>query len=261
MFSQTHAPVFAPSATAPAQKQIRLVRSLSALLTEDAILTSGAYLSFVAYCTNLLPYWAFQALIVIYVVRVFNLRHERAHLPFNSLSFAQRMVSELLEVFHTPYQEPFSEKRKKHLAHHQAHNGRTTAENAHAHLESTLWKALLSSLFYHELMLVLDLRTSGVSRERLRGLLVSSAIISLTVALAGPAHFLAFFVAFRLASFATWFTFSYVLHIESFYAQEAGDRLPLFVRRAMERVLGSGSVTAIFYHRFHHRRPNHYYQF
>lgn len=247
------------------QKNIRGIRSINSLMGEDAVLTAGIYGVFIAYCMERLPFLALQALMIIYVIRVFNLRHERSHLPLKNLPTWKARISELLEVYHTPYQEPFSEKRRKHIHHHRAHAGHSAkamAENAHGYLDSSLVGGFLSAIFYHELMCVLDLaRERGLSPERIRSLIVASGMIGLTILLAGPENFLAFFLAYRLSSFIAWFSFSYLLHTDSLYATELGHRLPHGFKRGFEQVFGQGSVTAIFHHQFHHRRPAQFYKF
>lgn len=238
---------------------------MNALLGEDAILTAGVYGAFFAYCQGWMPFLPFQALMLLYVIRVFNLRHERAHLPLKNLPAWKARLSEWLEVYHTPYQEPFSEKRRKHILHHQAHAGPGAKEvpnNAHGYLDSSLFSGILSAVFYHELMFALDLaRDRKLSPERARSLLTATAMIALTIHFAGWENFLAFFLAYRVSSFVAWFSFSYLLHVEPLYSNEIGPRLPQGFKRGFEKVLGQGSVTAIFYHQFHHRRPTQFYKF
>lgn len=246
--------------------KIRNIRSVQSLLTEDFLLTAGAYLAFAAYSAGAISYAGLFALVLLYVIRVFNLRHERAHLPYNNLSPMLKRASAWLEVYHTPWQEPFAEKRRKHLLHHQGHSGKNTPAsvigNDHHHLEASFVHALFSSAFYHELMFFLDLRRERrISAERMQSFVISSLAIGITIAIGGWQNFLAFFVAFRVASLVTWFTFSYVLHIDELYQEEVGAHMPPALKQGIEYVLGQGSVTAIFYHQFHHRRPNQFYTF
>lgn len=247
------------------KEQLRGIRSLDSLLKEDAILTIGIYGVLILYCLKIIPFWGLQALMLIYVIRVFNLRHERAHLPSHTESKWTNRFSEWLEVYHTPYQEPFSEKRNKHMLHHRAHTGHTLREvqnNAHGLLDSSLVRALLSSIFYHEVMFILDIRRDHkISKERINSLFISTSMIALTIWLIGISNFMAFFLSYRLSSFVAWFSFSYILHIKSLYVADLGHRLPLVFKRGFELILGQGSVTAIFHHQFHHKRPSQFYKF
>ena len=235
---------------------VRGLRSLRNLNIEDTILTVAIYGVFALYAAHMLSYGTMQGLMILYVIRVFNLRHEKAHLPASRFS-------NVFEVFHTPYQEPFAEKRRKHLAHHRAHlRQREVVDNPHERLEDGFVKSLLSAALYHEIMFYLDVRRDRkISRERLISISRTTLLIALTIILAGAENFLAFFVAYRVASLIAWFSFSYLLHTRFFYETELGPRLPRTFKWAFEKVLGSGSVTAIFHHHFHHRRPNQFYRF
>ncbi len=245
--------------------ELRNIRSQKSLVSEDITLTAAAYLIFALFCLKLISFFFLQVALIVYVLRVFNLRHERAHLPPKSRSSKLSSLFDFIEMYHTPYQEPFLEKRRKHLVHHLAHLGRnkySTLENPHRLIESSFFGALFSSLFYHEVMLATDLvRERRLSHTRVVSFVVSTLMIAATITLSGFQNFFAFFIAYRISSCIAWFSFSYVLHLDDLYKIEAGSFLPKKMKTAIEYVFGSGFVTAVFYHRFHHERPNQFIKF
>ena len=245
-------------------ERTRGTRRVTDLLLEDASFTLFAYVLLALYAREMISFLWLQAALVVYVIRVFNLRHERAHLPLRAERPWLYAVSNLLEVYHLPIQEPFSEKRTKHLMHHKAHSSAKAigaAENPHALLDTSFWQAFFVSAFYHEVMFAMDLAAGRITKQRIEMIAVSTAAIALTVWLVGWKAFLLFVLAYRVASFIAWFTFSYVLHTKPFYEKEIGPLLPRPFKKVTEWVLGSGTVTAIFYHRHHHTRPSVYFRF
>ena len=245
-------------------ERTRGTRHVTSLLLEDALFTVFAYVLLALYAKELISFFWMQAALIVYVIRVFNLRHERAHLPLRAERPWLFAVSNLLEVYHLPIQEPFSEKRMKHLMHHKAHSSAKdigVAENPHALLDTRFLEAFFVSAFYHEVMFVMDLRAGRFTKLRAAMIAVATLAIALTVSLVGWKAFLLFVLAYRVASFIAWFTFSYVLHTGPFYEKEIGPLLPGSFKKVTEWILGSGTVTAIFYHRHHHTRPSIYFRF
>lgn len=246
-------------------ENFRSIRSMRSLLVEDVVYSVLVYVVLFLFSQNFVSYALMQALLIILVTRIFNIRHERTHLPLHTKNFGLFAISNLIEIFHTPWQEPFSEQRKKHILHHQDHSGKerlTLLENPHAAMEKGFVSSFLSATFYHEVMLTLDLvRDRKLSHFRVGMVLFTSFVIALTIFLVGWKSFLLFVLAYRIATMIAWFTFSYLLHLDGLYQKELGPSLPLWLRRFLEYAIGSGSVTAIFYHRYHHRRPTSYHRF
>ncbi len=198
----------------------------------------------------------------VLTVRLFNVRHERAHAAVEDRGFVSKLIS-FFSYYHTPYQEPFSAKRAKHLAHHFAHTrpdsrmAASSKTNPHRLFETNpWWRAALATLFYEEVMAYWELRAGTIwTRERLATLIISSAVLMASYLVLGWQMTLTYALIYRVGAALAWFSFSYVLHLPRLYGTHALSWLRPLHKRIFDFVLGSGASTGVIFHRFHHDRP------
>ena len=243
-------------------ENFRTIRSWNSLITEEIVLVLLAYGVFAAYAAEWISFWVMQSLMMVYMFRIFTLRHERSHSGI--LTTRKALLLNLLDFHHSPFQEPVNGGMSKHLDHHRAHLATrkfSLTENPHGYLDHSFFISLLSAIFYEEFMFILDARREGgLSHERRIQLVVSTFVLAFLFMIVNVKTMLLFFLAYRIALAATWFSFSYVLHLPFFYEKQLGEHLPQFMKTGIEWVFGSGFVTAVFYHRFHHAKPKTFYK-
>ena len=234
-------------------------------MLEDVLLTLAAYALFVAWHAGWITYSIFLVGMIIAVFRVFNIRHERAHLPHSSHSKLRTFLTTVCWVFHTPYQEPYLDKRRKHLAHHKGHliaRPLTTAENPHELLEQKSFvKSIFTAIFYEEVMFYQDWKfNKGLSASRRQMIPIATLVIIGLWLVFGAVSMIGLILTYRLCMALAWFSFSKMLHLKLFYGEPLLERLPVSVSRGVELLLGSGAATALLAHEFHHRVPLKFHQ-
>ncbi|MEM7645948.1 MAG: hypothetical protein AAF203_03470, partial [Pseudomonadota bacterium] len=99
--------------------QVRKIRSLLELNLVDTFYFLSIYTVFIFYSFGQLPLWALFLGVHVYIVRAFNLRHEKAHLPIGAKPSFWFRYSDIITMPYLPYGEPFLEKAKKHISHHR----------------------------------------------------------------------------------------------------------------------------------------------
>jgi hypothetical protein len=239
---------------------LRGPRKMNSLFIEDAILTLLTYASFIAWHLSSISYITFQLLMIVLVFRVFNIRHEKAHLPQAFPSKSKAWLTSYCWVFHSPYQEPYADKRRKHLAHHKGYlspRPLSTKENPHSLLEQdSFFQSFLTAVFYEEIMFYQDWKFhGGLSKARREMFFASSAALILLWMMFGWVSLLCLIASYRVCMALAWFSFSKLLHIEPFHSQPAIEQLPRPLIIGVELLLGSGAATALLAHEFHHRTP------
>jgi hypothetical protein len=252
--------------------QVRSIRSLNAMTIEDSVLTTLWYGLFALYCLQMISFGALFALTFVYIVRVFTIRHEKTHIGIKRYTGWMQFFTNYYSIFHTPYQEPVTEKQRKHLAHHSSHMKANLSKKSayvddpHQILEDGPWyKALFFNFFYEETMFVLDWkRNSGLRSDRAKMLALSTVGIATMIVVAGLENFLVLFICYRFWMAQVWFLFSFVLHSEPYYSMSANlfhRVLSPQVLRATEWIFGASNSTVVLFHKFHHDNPNKFYQF
>jgi fatty acid desaturase len=245
----------------------KLKKTKASLAIQDIALTALAYLMFVGLSMQLIPGWLFFSFMFLYTFRSFNIRHEKAHTPSSTGLKPKWLdtVSDYVQLFYLPYHEPYSGKRWKHLAHHRFHaspelNARgDLADDPHRIFEiGSIGRALLTSFFYEEVNLYLDLKHRGFSRDRVIAAVISFPIIAAMIYFGGWSNFLILAFSYRISLTIAWFTFSYVMHVPEIYDSRIGDYIPNAILRGFDLVLGHGISTAVFYHASHHSKPQEY---
>jgi fatty acid desaturase len=245
----------------------KLKKTKASLAVQDIALTIAAYSLFAGLTLQLVPVWFFLATIFLYTFRSFNIRHEKSHTS-SATGLKPKwldITSDFVQLFYLPYHEPYSGKRWKHLAHHRFHAApeikkkRDLKSDPHHIFEvGHFGRALITSFFYEEVNLYLDLKHRGLSRDRVIMALISFPIIGAMIYFGGWMNFLILSISYRVSLTIAWFTFSYMTHIPKVYGSRIGEYVPRSVLRALDFVLGHGTSTAVFYHSSHHTKPQEY---
>lgn len=246
----------------------RTIRSASVMNKVDMI---HYFLLMTCVFSFLYDYTSFLFLFIsmhIYIIRVFNLRHEKAHLPLKKLKGFNSWFSDLITFPYLPYQEPFIEKAKSHIKHHRTHlphNKKAYSElnDPHSLLEqkNTL-KAFLSCLFYEEVMFVIHIiNNRGLSKNRIMMLCYHLIIAPPLIYYFGFKKFLLIAVSYRLNMCIAWFVFSHILHTRFVYRSDFSRLFPHWVSVGVEMLLGSSGATAIMHHQYHHTHQNTFFNY
>lgn len=248
--------------------RLRKIRTLDQINFVDGLYFFFVYSSFLLFCFGFINFWLFFASVHIYIIRAFNLRHEKAHLPRRDFKGLNYWISDIMTLPYLPYQEPFHEKAIKHIAHHRSHlpkskKSYSVSEDPHSLLEQkNVIKAFLSCFFYEEIMFYLDLKKyKGFNKHRLFISTLSIIHSSLIIYFFGLPSLIALMVAYRINMTIAWFSFSYILHTKTVYNPLFSKKIHPYLVRAVEVLLGSGGATAIVYHSFHHTNQNHFIEF
>ena len=261
----------------------RKLRSLTSIFTEDLICTLIIYFIFGLFVMNYISFWILLISTLIYIIRVFTIRHERSHLKLTRNLLEKRLdfLSNLICVHHHLFQEPYLEKRKKHLIHHSSHQRQSNLVNnstgviplnikdPHSLIEVGSWyKTLFYCLFYEETMLYADFKNNenSISKDRKIAILISTSLIILTIYFSGFINFILFSLAYRLSAALVWHFFSYILHHHAIeksplFDGRLAEKSPKIMHRLTEFIFGSSHVTVVFFHAFHHKKPSEYFDF
>ncbi len=251
--------------------EIRKIRTAQQIFLEDLICTLVIYLIFMSFVQNYIPFSVLFLSVFIYVIRVFTIRHERSLTHFKKEDKIYDFLSYFVTIHHTFYQESYLDKKQRHLLHHSSHNQseniQRSAQDAHSFLEVGTWySTLFYCLFYEETMLFADLiHSKKLSSNRLISMAISSVLILATIYFSNIYAFLALFICYRVAGGLVWYFFSYILHhqkiIKSNFFSQLALKSPKKIHQMTEFILGQSHVTVVFFHAFHHKKPNEFYKF
>lgn len=251
--------------------KVRPLRSVQSITLEDVSLTVIWYGLFALYCLQWIPLSVLVSLTLVYVERVFTIRHEKSHLRNYSKHRWIGFLDNYFVIYHTPYQEPISQKQRKHLSHHKSNKleklgiAVSKTEDPHQVLEQgNLFKIILANTFYEEVMFYYDLkRSKKLDSSRLKMMIASILGITLTIYVVGWVNYCTLFFCYRTCMALVWFVFSYVLHRPIIYEKSENlfKKTPTWVYKMNEWILGSSNSTVVFFHKHHHENPQKYFRF
>lgn len=196
-------------------------------------------------------------------MRIFIGNHDRYHADQRiRLPRFLEAISEGLAVVVTPWDEPYSSIRKKHLKHHATHTpGKSskydTKADPHSVFENGgLMRVLFSCLFYEELQLYLDIRDNNLTKSRLYRFLIYVPLQAVFILLFGWTKFFIVFLAMRIVGFTAWFVFSWVIHQPLIYKFGFSNKLPQWFKWAFAVLHGRRVTEGCLHHATHHAWPS-----
>jgi hypothetical protein len=239
--------------------------SHKSLLWKQAFYVSITYVLVIVYGLDLISTGMMLGAVSLYYLRLFNILHQKAHANHNDSIKPQWLgrAIELINIYYLPYQESSTGKLSKHETHHKAHRMHAdptmlddVKRNPHAVFERYgFCKSFLAALFYEEVMLYLDIRDRGISKDRWMTFLVGSIVVLTLLGFLGWYKFIVFATFYRVSFALSWFGFSYLFHHPSIYTKRIETHVWDSVLKLARWFVGAGAVNSIFYHEHHHRAP------
>jgi len=196
-----------------------------------------------------LPYWTFLLAAPVLVARWMLSVHELFH-----LRTAEKVdpLTALLPLVLTPFSLGYREMLDIHRQHHR--QAATPEDSEYFQLRGPPWLGLLNALSVPEQAWLRRLRSHGLDRPLLTGMLARLGLFAALAWVAGAA-FWAYFIPVRLAFGLSNFAFFYCLHRQGDGFGTYPLSLPAWAGRVFGWILGEEAMLATCHHDMHHAHP------